>query len=166
MIISATAQNVSVAGGELLTGEYGGRAAVKLSPDFDICDSAVVNFKFGDTVYECDIADGYADLPYFESVCPVLIGVYGYTTDGDSLELRLSPKPFSTAVMQGSYCEGEPAPLPTPGTYESLTERIDTIDRPVATEINEQSLNTSIAGAKAVYDAIRAALFVDSEASV
>lgn len=166
MIISATAQTVAVTGGELLTGEYGRRAEVKLSPDFDICDSAVVIFKCGDTAYECEVADGYAQLPYFADARPVSIGVYGYTLDGEALTLRLSPKPFSTCITQGSYCEGEPAPLPAPGTYESLTERINIIDRPVATQINEHSLNTSIAGAKAVYDAIQAALYVDSEARI
>lgn len=166
MIISATAQAVAATGGELLSGEYGRRASVRLSPDFDICDSAVVNFRCGDTTYECEVTDGYIDLPYFESARPVSIGVYGYTVNGETLVLRLSPKPFSTYITQGSYCEGESAPLPAPGTYESLTERIDGIDRPVATEINASSLNTSIAGAKAVYDAIQAALYVDSEAIV
>ena len=166
MIISATAQAVTVTGGELLTGEYGRRAEVKLSPDFDICDNAAVIFKYGETVYECAVNDGYAALPYFETACPVVIGVYGYTLDGDSLTLRLSPKPFSTSVMQGSYCEGEPAAPPSPSTYEALADSIERLNRPVATEIDADSLNTEIAGAKAVYDAIQAALYVDSEATV
>lgn len=166
MIISATAQAVAATGGELLSGEYGRRASVRLSPDFDICDSAVVNFRCGDTAYECEVTDGHIDLPYFENAQPVSIGIYGYTLDGEALTLRLSPKPFSTYITQGSYCEGESAPLPAPGTYETIYSRIEALDKPVATEINASSLNTSIAGAKAVYDAIQAALYVDSEAIV
>ncbi len=166
MIIHATAQAVTVTGGELLTGEYGRRAAVSLSPDFDICDNAVVNFKYGETAYEFTVTDGYVDLPCFESTCPVFIGVYGYTLNGNSLTLRLSPKPFSTTVLQGSYCDAQTASPPSPSTYEALSARIESLNKPIATEISADSLNTEMAGAKAVYDAIQTALYVDSEATI
>ena len=126
----------------------------------------MVNFRYGEAAYECAVTDGYIDLPYFESARPVSIGVYGYTVNGETLVLRLSPKPFGTFITQGSYCEGEPAPLPSPGTYESLSARIEHLNIPLATEINADSLNTAAASAKAVYDAIQSALFVDTEETV
>ena len=55
----------------------------------------------------------------------VLLGVYGYETNDEELELRYSPKAQYFVVSNGSYKEGNDPDLPKPSEWEQVLELIN-----------------------------------------
>lgn len=63
------------------------------------------------TFYQQPIIDDKCYIPYeVMDAEGILIGVYGYSVDGDKLLLRYSPKPKNLWFLEGSYYEGAETP--------------------------------------------------------
>lgn len=63
------------------------------------------------TFYQQPIIDNECYIPYeVMDGEGILIGVYGYSVDGDELLLRYSPKPKNLWFLEGSYYEGAETP--------------------------------------------------------
>ena len=67
-------------------------------------------------------------IPYevLENQGQVLLGVYGYESVNDELELRYSPTPKYFYVIQGSYKEGSDPELPPQSEWEQVIEEVNT----------------------------------------
>lgn len=67
-------------------------------------------------------------IPYevLENQGQVLLGVYGYESVNDELELRYSPTPKYFYVIQGSYKEGGDPELPPKSEWEQVVEEVNT----------------------------------------
>lgn len=67
-------------------------------------------------------------IPYevLENQGQVLLGVYGYESVNDELELRYSPTPKYFYVIQGSYKEGSDPELPPKSEWEQVIEEVNT----------------------------------------
>lgn len=67
-------------------------------------------------------------IPYeiLENQGQVLLGVYGYESVNDELELRYSPTPKYFYVIQGSYKEGNDPELPPKSEWEQVIEEVNT----------------------------------------
>lgn len=67
-------------------------------------------------------------MPYevLENQGQVLLGVYGYESVNDELELRYSPTPKYFYVIQGSYKEGVDPELPPQSEWEQVIEEVNT----------------------------------------
>lgn len=67
-------------------------------------------------------------IPYevLENQGQVLLGVYGYESVNDELELRYSPTPKYFYVIQGSYKEGGDPELPPKSEWEQVIEEVNT----------------------------------------
>ena len=67
-------------------------------------------------------------IPYevLENQGQVLLGVYGYESVNDEIELRYSPTPKYFYVIQGSYKEGNDPELPPKSEWEQVIEEANT----------------------------------------
>lgn len=76
--------------------------------------------------YQVNIENDTCIIPYevLENNGTVLLGVYGYEADGETLIKRYSPKPEYFYVEEGSYTLAEGVTPPTPSVIEQLQEQI------------------------------------------
>lgn len=77
--------------------------------------------------YKVPILDNQCIIPseVLETNGSVLLGVYGYETNNEELELRYSPKAQYFVVSNGSYKEGNDPDLPKPSEWEQVLELIN-----------------------------------------
>lgn len=73
----------------------------------------------------------------------VLLGVYGYETNGDNLELRYSPTPRYFFVKKGSFAEGQEPSPPTPGAWDRLVRQVEENTEDIETNTQDISTNTT-----------------------
>lgn len=75
------------------------------------------------TFYQQPIIDNKCYIPYEVMDSEgILIGVYGYSVDGEELLLRYSPKPKNLWFLEGSYYEGAETPEEIlPSQFEQYT---------------------------------------------
>ena len=85
-------------------------------------------FSTCDETYKTPILNNKCIIPYEVLREPgnVLLGVYGYESVNDELELRYSPTPKYFNVVQGSYKEGDDPDIPPRSEWEQLVEEINT----------------------------------------
>ena len=78
--------------------------------------------------YKTPILNNKCTIPYevLQEAGNVLLGVYGYESVDNELELRYSPTPKYFNVVQGSYREGSEPEIPPRSEWEELVEEINT----------------------------------------
>lgn len=117
--------------GQINAGEVEARTlTVEMCDRLCSCAMAFVTFELADgTVYESKVEDGKAKLPVFAKSQFIKVGLYSADIEDSKCVKRYSPKPANAYVSVGSYNENttEP-PLPTPGDYAELLERIEDIE--------------------------------------
>lgn len=121
---------------ELNKGEYNIHTCeFEFSNEYDnLVKKALFTDSFG-TTYSMDIIDNKCEIPYdvLSSNGNVILGVYGYITDGDTLVMRYSPKPTKFSVENGSYLENiDNTSEPTPTELEQLESRITSMESKIA----------------------------------
>ena len=84
-------------------------------------------FSNCETILKTAILDNQCTIPFevLEEPGQVLLGVYGYEGEDDSLELRYSPEPQYFNVKYGSYQEGGEPTIPPKSEWEQLVEEIN-----------------------------------------
>lgn len=84
-------------------------------------------FSNCETSIKTAILDNQCTIPFevLEEPGQVLLGVYGYEGEDDSLELRYSPEPQYFNVKHGSYQEGGEPAIPPKSEWEQLVEEIN-----------------------------------------
>lgn len=84
-------------------------------------------FSNCETSIKTAILDNQCTIPFevLEEPGQVLLGVYGYEGEDDSLELRYSPEPQYFNVKHGSYQEGGEPTIPPKSEWEQLVEEIN-----------------------------------------
>ena len=109
------------------------------------------------TFYQQPIIDDKCYIPYeVMDAEGILIGVYGYSVDGDKLLLRYSPKPKNLWFLEGSYYEGAETPEEIlPSQFEQYTaylnsqiERLNRIN--IETEELPDGVKISVTNANGV----------------
>lgn len=121
---------------ELNKGEYNIHICeFDFSNEYDgLVKKALFTDSFG-TTYSMDIIDNKCEIPYdvLSSNGDVILGVYGYITDGDTLTKRYSPKPTKFSVENGSYLEDiDNTSKPTPTELEQLDSRVTSMETKIA----------------------------------
>lgn len=84
-------------------------------------------FSNCETSIKTAILNNQCTIPFevLEEPGQVLLGVYGYEGEDDSLELRYSPEPQYFNVKHGSYQEGGEPTIPPKSEWEQLVEEIN-----------------------------------------
>lgn len=84
-------------------------------------------FSNCETSIKTAILNNQCTIPFevLEEPGQVLLGVYGYEGEDDSLELRYSPEPQYFNVKHGSYQEGGEPTIPPRSEWEQLVEEIN-----------------------------------------
>lgn len=84
-------------------------------------------FSNCETSIKIAILNNQCTIPFevLEEPGQVLLGVYGYEGEDDSLELRYSPEPQYFNVKHGSYQEGGEPTIPPKSEWEQLVEEIN-----------------------------------------
>lgn len=84
-------------------------------------------FSTCEETYKTPILNDTCIIPYevLQEPGNVLLGVFGYESVDDELQLRYSPTPKYFNVVQGSYKEGNDPSLPAPTEWEHVLELIN-----------------------------------------
>lgn len=84
-------------------------------------------FSNCETSIKTAILDNQCTIPFevLEEPGQVLLGVYGYEGEDDSLELRYSPEPQYFNVKHGSYQEGGEPTIPPKSEWEEVVEEVN-----------------------------------------
>jgi hypothetical protein len=84
-------------------------------------------FSTCDETYKTPILNDVCTIPYevLQEPGNVLLGVFGYESVNNELQLRYSPTPKYFNVVQGSYKEGSEPSLPPRSEWEQLVEEIN-----------------------------------------
>lgn len=84
-------------------------------------------FSNCETSIKTAILNNQCTIPFevLEEPGQVLLGVYGYEGEDDSLELRYSPEPQYFNVKHGSYQDGGEPTIPPKSEWEQLVEEIN-----------------------------------------
>lgn len=113
---------------EINAGEYNITPCVfEFSEEYEGLINKAIFSTCGGENYPVDIVNNECVIPFevLQEPGKVLLGVYGYSKDGDTLILRYSPTPKYFAVSKGSFAEGvQPVP-PTPGIWDRLVEQVE-----------------------------------------
>lgn len=84
-------------------------------------------FSNCETSIKTAILNNQCTIPFevLEEPGQVLLGVYGYEGEDDSLELRYSPEPQYFNVKHGSYQEGGEPTIPPKSEWEEVVEEVN-----------------------------------------
>ena len=84
-------------------------------------------FSNCETSIKIAILNNQCSIPFdvLEEPGQVLLGVYGYEGEDDSLELRYSPEPQYFYVKHGSYQEGGEPTIPPKSEWEEVVEEVN-----------------------------------------
>ena len=110
------------------TGEYNVTPCTfEFSEEFEGLTKQAV-FSTCENTYKTAILNNRCTIPseVLEEEGQVLLGVDGYVTENNELELRYSPTPVYFNIKLGSYKEGNDPDLPKPSEWEKVLEEVNT----------------------------------------
>lgn len=92
-------------------------------------------FTNGTNTFKTMIVDNQCIIPYevLEDEGTLMVGVYGYEADGETLVKRYSPTPVAFYVEKGSYALAQEGEQPSPSIIEQLQEEIEQNSNDIAT---------------------------------
>lgn len=92
-------------------------------------------FTNGTNTFKTMIVDNQCIIPYevLEQEGTLMVGVYGYEADGETLIKRYSPTPVAFYIEKGSYALAQEGEQPSPSIIEQLQEEIEQNSNDIAT---------------------------------
>lgn len=92
-------------------------------------------FTNGTNTFKTMIVNNECVIPYevLEDEGTLMVGVYGYEADGETLVKRYSPTPVAFYIEKGSYALAQEGEQPSPSIIEQLQEEIEQNSNDIAT---------------------------------
>lgn len=128
MLLSVTADKITIKESEQIeSGEYNTTLCqFEFTEEYDDLIKTAVFTRNKDT-YKMDIIDNQCYIPdeVLQKKGSIIIGVYGYKIENDTLILRYSPKPIKKTVVTGSYVRNsQNSTPPTPTQFEQYEQAL------------------------------------------